>query len=702
MNPAAAQHADLLRRIGDGAKPIETIDGLAAEVQRDPSNLRKTIKALESDGLIVRSEEGRPLDLSAAGRRTILGIDVADGVAVLESGGAEPRVSHESLRPNPLNPRHIFDGRELAGLADTIEEAGDVLQAIIVSPPEEDGARIILAGERRWRATCLLAEQGRLPEALVAGLPYRERAFSPVQALFIGIVENKQREPLTPWEDAQALLALHVETGWSAREIAKRTGRSPEGTETGVRDVQEKIKVAREAKPEDVAKHQGGEITWEELRDTVKIAKAPAAGGYYPPKFAVNDAQAVAISELAHKLANRPCQTSVGTYAEIAAGAYADPNFIGLKDAGWLAKFSEGKRNYLRLATAAREWLVSHRRQIGDVSRGYATPWLNLPGDVPEPALLPVEEPAGERLAGGKELVLIELAHLVAGESGFEDGGQRIAPVGKYWLDARASDLQAQGLIFFAHKGAAGPHVGLTTGGRSYLADLQVDPAQADHMEAAYARGGQAAWPMARGYVTEWLNHVPSEPATLEPIAEDESEAPDLLTDNQGRADADEDVDTLTADVEAFLAEAGQLGPFAAKRFAELLARCEGVTPLHAGGDAQIENAKGEVFGIVDYDNDLPDWMARNGARLIAHAVNHYVGAEVMGDPPKAWADPAPEGETLLERVTRAGRAAMGLMIDHYDALKVNPLTADIYRQLGEAMNAAELQARADRAEASA
>ena len=98
----------------------------------------------------------------------------------------------------------------------------------------------------------------------------------------ITLIENGQREDLSPWEDAQQLKALQDATSWSAREIAKKTGRSPADSDTGVRDVQQKIKVAREASPEAIAEYDRTG-SWDQLRDSVtKPRLTPAAAN--PPR----------------------------------------------------------------------------------------------------------------------------------------------------------------------------------------------------------------------------------------------------------------------------------------------------------------------------------------------------------------------------------------------------------------------------------
>jgi DNA-binding MarR family transcriptional regulator len=261
--PLAVQNADVLRVLDRRAHGVETVTALAAELGRDESNLRKTLKSLIGAGVL----EDEPLraGLTPEGRAQLAAIERAEhGGERRKSRGRWPV---DKIVRNPAN--RIPRAEDVAALADTIEAARDVLQNVQLTPPDANGVRMLLAGEHRWLATRLLADQDRLPEALTEGLPFREREADPGERLLIAIVENTARTDLSPLEDARLLRDLQAATGWSAREIAKKTGRSPQGSETGVRDVQSKIKVAREASAEAIADHEAGRIDWSELRETV-------------------------------------------------------------------------------------------------------------------------------------------------------------------------------------------------------------------------------------------------------------------------------------------------------------------------------------------------------------------------------------------------------------------------------------------------
>lgn len=123
-----------------------------------------------------------------------------------------------SVEPNPNQPRKHFDPQLLAELAASIAESG-LLQPITVRPIG-DGRHMIVAGERRWRAHCLLAESGRLDPPVI---PAHVREMSDAEMAIFAIVENLQRADVTPLEEADAFAQL-IATGMSAEDIASRTG----------------------------------------------------------------------------------------------------------------------------------------------------------------------------------------------------------------------------------------------------------------------------------------------------------------------------------------------------------------------------------------------------------------------------------------------------------------------------------------------
>lgn len=120
----------------------------------------------------------------------------------------------EQIRPNQLQPRVRFDDEKLDELAASIREKG-LLQPIVVRPVE-DGYELI-AGERRWRA-CQRAGLDRVP-ALV-------KDASDPESLQLALIENVQRDDLSPIEEAQAYRLMVEQFGLTQEAVASSVGRS--------------------------------------------------------------------------------------------------------------------------------------------------------------------------------------------------------------------------------------------------------------------------------------------------------------------------------------------------------------------------------------------------------------------------------------------------------------------------------------------
>lgn len=118
------------------------------------------------------------------------------------------------IRPNPYQPRKTFDDKSLKELSDSIKENG-VFQPIIVRK-SVTGYEII-AGERRFRAS-KLAKKKTVPAII--------RKFDESQMMEVAVLENLQREDLTPLEEAQAYEMLQKNLGLTQEEVSKRMGKS--------------------------------------------------------------------------------------------------------------------------------------------------------------------------------------------------------------------------------------------------------------------------------------------------------------------------------------------------------------------------------------------------------------------------------------------------------------------------------------------
>ena len=118
--------------------------------------------------------------------------------------------------PNPTQPRQQFDDTLLAQLAASIKQHG-VLQPIVVTPGE-GGQHIIVAGERRWRASQL---------AGLKKIPALVRTLEELAQLEIALIENVQRVDLSPIEQARSIERLHQQFNVTYDAIAARLGKAP-------------------------------------------------------------------------------------------------------------------------------------------------------------------------------------------------------------------------------------------------------------------------------------------------------------------------------------------------------------------------------------------------------------------------------------------------------------------------------------------
>ena len=121
------------------------------------------------------------------------------------------------LIPNPLQPRRHFDDEALKDLKKSIREQG-ILQPLIVRPTRsETGNFEIVAGERRWRA----AQRAPVHEA-----PVIIRDFTDEEALAVALIENIQRDELSPIEEAEAYARLSHDFGKTQEQVAEVVGKS--------------------------------------------------------------------------------------------------------------------------------------------------------------------------------------------------------------------------------------------------------------------------------------------------------------------------------------------------------------------------------------------------------------------------------------------------------------------------------------------
>lgn len=124
-------------------------------------------------------------------------------------------ISLSEIRPNPYQPRKVFDEGALQELANSIKQSG-VFQPVILRRSSIQGYELI-AGERRVRASELAGN---------TTIPAIVREIDEEAMIEIAIVENLQRENLNPLEEAEAYEVLMEKLDLTQAEVAKRVGKS--------------------------------------------------------------------------------------------------------------------------------------------------------------------------------------------------------------------------------------------------------------------------------------------------------------------------------------------------------------------------------------------------------------------------------------------------------------------------------------------
>ena len=125
------------------------------------------------------------------------------------------RIVHiDRIEPNPEQPRMVFEQEALDELAASIREHG-VLQPILVRPLGPNTYQLV-AGERRWRAS---------RQAGLTTIPAMIEEIDDDTALEIAIIENLQREDLTPLDEAAMFDRMIHQHGYSIRKLADKLGK---------------------------------------------------------------------------------------------------------------------------------------------------------------------------------------------------------------------------------------------------------------------------------------------------------------------------------------------------------------------------------------------------------------------------------------------------------------------------------------------
>ena len=247
-------------------------------------------------------------------------------VSLIESRATRATIREvplDRILPNPAQPRLSYEEESLAELADSIREHG-VLQPILVRPVGSQYE--LIAGERRWRAS-RLAKRDAIPAIVVE--------FDDQTALEVSIIENLQREDVSPLEEA-AMFRKMTDLGYSVRQLAQKIGKDKGYVENRMRlsdappEVRELVSVRK-----DTISHAYELMKIGDERKRRRLAKKIVAGdltlaklrvitGGGPEKQAVDDAAPP----------KRRAKTVAG---EVAAAKAADDALMGAR-----SKLSEG------------------------------------------------------------------------------------------------------------------------------------------------------------------------------------------------------------------------------------------------------------------------------------------------------------------------------------------------------------------------
>ena len=139
------------------------------------------------------------------------------------------------ISPNPNQPRNIFNQQEILELADSIKSVG-IIEPLIVQ--QKENKYQIIAGERRWRAA-KAAQLKKIPAIIKSDIGDN--------LMEIMLIENIQREDLTPIEEAKAFQEILSKKNITQEQLAVVLGKSRTAITNGIRmlslpnHIQEKI-----------------------------------------------------------------------------------------------------------------------------------------------------------------------------------------------------------------------------------------------------------------------------------------------------------------------------------------------------------------------------------------------------------------------------------------------------------------------------
>ena len=209
----------------------------------------------------------------------------------------------DRIDPNPDQPRTRFEQAALDELTASVREHG-ILQPVLIRPIDDTNRYQLVAGERRWRAATA---------AGLATIPALIEELDDDTALEIAIIENLQREDLSPLEEAVMYDRMVKEHGYSIRRLAQKLGKDKGYLENRLRladappEIQQLVSVRKDTishayellKVEDPRKRRRlaeqvarGELTLVRLRERVEGRRRPRrVVEVEPPEEAIEAAE---------------------------------------------------------------------------------------------------------------------------------------------------------------------------------------------------------------------------------------------------------------------------------------------------------------------------------------------------------------------------------------------------------------------------
>ncbi|MBI2782217.1 MAG: ParB/RepB/Spo0J family partition protein [Chloroflexi bacterium] len=255
------------------------------------------------------------------------------------SRGGVRNIDVERITPNPEQPRLAMEQSSLDELSASIREHG-VLQPILVRPLD-DGEFQLIAGERRWRAS---------KAAGLATIPALVEEIDDDTALEISIIENLQREDLSPLDEAAMYDRMVRDHGYSVRRLAQKLGKDKGYLENRLRladapaEVRELVSLRK-----DTLSHAYELMKVEDPRKRKRLAAQVARGE-------------LTLIKLRDKIEGRPARSAPGPDATDGSNAAErDDQTADEAAAAWT-----GRRHDVSAASLRDDSLVAAKQQLAD------------------------------------------------------------------------------------------------------------------------------------------------------------------------------------------------------------------------------------------------------------------------------------------------------------------------------------------------